>query len=47
MQDKLSMGDKTPEERPVYMSIDHLNDGTYVFNIMLKNKVVKSFKLKK
>jgi len=47
MQDKLRMADKTPEERPVYLSIDHLNDGTYVFNIMLKNKVVKSFKLKK
>lgn len=47
MQHKVKMEDKTPEERPVYLSIDHLNDGIYIFNIMLENKVVKSFKLKK
>ena len=31
----------------IYLNIDHLKDGHYVFNIMLDNKVVKSFRLKK
>lgn len=47
MQHKIKMEDETPAWQPIYLSIDHLNDGTYVFNIMLENKVVKSFKLKK
>lgn len=39
--------DKNEESKPVYLSIDHLKDGNYVFNIMLENKVIKSIKLKK
>lgn len=39
---------KIPDnEQHVYLNIDHLKDGNYVFNIMLNNKVIKSFKLKK
>jgi hypothetical protein len=47
MQNKAKMESKAPKELPVYLSIDHLNEGTYIFKIMLENKVVKSFKLKK
>lgn len=39
--------EESSESKPVYLSIDHLKDGTYVFNIMLDNKIVKSIKLKK
>lgn len=35
------------DTKDIYLSIDHLNDGNYIFNIMLDDKVVKSFKLKK
>lgn len=35
------------EHDDIYLSIDHLKDGNYIFNIMLDDKVVKSFKLKK
>lgn len=31
----------------IYLNIDHLKDGNYVFNIMLDNKIIKSIKLKK
>ncbi|MCF7561726.1 hypothetical protein L3X39_13845 [Sabulilitoribacter multivorans] len=39
--------DKNEESEPIYLSIDHLKDGTYQFNFMLKDKVIKSIKLKK
>jgi hypothetical protein len=42
---KIDKGERS--EHPVYLNIDHLKDGSYVFNIMLNNKIVKSFKLKK
>ena len=35
------------DPQDIYLSIDHLNDGNYIFNIMLDDKVIKSFKLKK
>jgi hypothetical protein len=39
--------DENEGSKPVYLSIDHLKDGNYVFNIMLDNKIIKSIKLKK
>lgn len=38
---------KTEESQNIYLSIDHLKKGKYLLNIMLKNKVIKSIKLKK
>ncbi len=35
------------KHKDIYLSIDHLRNGNYIFNIMLHDKVVKSFKLKK
>jgi len=35
------------KEQPVFLTIDHLKDGNYIFNIMLDNKIIKSIKLKK
>jgi len=35
------------ESQPVFLTIDHLKDGNYIFNIMLDNKIIKSIKLKK
>ncbi|WP_169786422.1 hypothetical protein [Pseudalgibacter alginicilyticus] len=38
---------KKEDDQNIYVSIDHLKSGQYVFNITLDNKVVKSFRLKK
>ena len=38
---------KNDNNQSIYLNIDHLKDGEYIFNIMLDNKVVKSFRLKK
>jgi len=42
-----NMNEENKESKPIYLSIDHLKDGNYVFNIMLENKIIKSIKLKK
>ena len=38
---------KNDKNQNIYLNIDHLKDGHYTFNIMLDNKVVKSFRLTK
>lgn len=35
------------DPQDIFLSIDHLDDGNYIFKIMLDDKIVKSFKLKK
>lgn len=39
--------DSKNEPSKIYLSIDHLKEGNYKLNITLKNKVIKSIKLKK
>ena len=41
--------DKDSEKKvsDIYLSIDHLKQGTYKLQVTLKNKIVKSIKLKK
>ncbi len=38
---------KKEDNQTIYLSIDHLNKGQYIFNIMLDNKVLKSIKIDK
>ena len=38
---------KAEESQYIYLNIDHLKKGNYLLNITLKNKVIKSIKLKK
>ncbi|NJX15227.1 hypothetical protein [Tamlana crocina] len=40
-----SVADKNEEK--IYMSIDHLEKGTYILHILLKNKVVKTITINK
>lgn len=40
-----SVADKNEEK--IYMSIDHLEKGTYTLHILLKNKVVKTITINK
>ncbi|PWK19673.1 hypothetical protein [Xanthomarina spongicola] len=35
------------KEDKIYLSIDHLKEGQYQLNILLKDKVVKSIKINK
>lgn len=37
---------KAEENQNIYLSIDHLKKGHYTLNITLKNKIIKSIKLK-
>ncbi|GAA3574966.1 hypothetical protein GCM10022395_25070 [Snuella lapsa] len=45
--DKDEIAPQSNKLNNIYLSIDHLKPGKYTFNIMLDNKIVKSFKLKK
>ena len=47
MQQNSEVKNKPNDKQHIYLSIDHLKDGSYVLNIMLKNKIFKSIKLKK
>ncbi len=38
---------KKNDDEKIYMSIDHLKNGTYTLHILLNNKVVKSVKILK
>ena len=40
-------GDSQKRTSKIYLSIDHLKRGTYNLNITLKDKVIKTIKLKK
>ncbi|WP_165453869.1 hypothetical protein [Hyunsoonleella flava] len=42
--------DKTkdkPQMQHIYLNIDHLKKGNYIFNFMIENKVHKTVKIKK
>jgi len=47
MIQKNGVNKKKDATKAIYLSIDHLKNGVYRLNIMLKNKVIKSVKLKK
>ncbi|MFG6687500.1 hypothetical protein ACGK9U_13020 [Mariniflexile sp. HNIBRBA6329] len=38
---------ENPEKNKIFLSVDHLKTGIYELNILLKNKVIKTVKLKK
>jgi len=38
---------KKGSNQHIYLNIDHLKKGEYIFNFMLKNKICKSVKIKK
>lgn len=38
---------KKDNNQDIYLSIDHLKNGHYILNIILKNKVIKSIKINK
>ena len=39
--------DSNPKKKDekIFLSIDHLNKGTYKLNILLKNKIIKSIEI--
>ena len=47
MIQKNGVNKKKDSTKVIYLSLDHLKDGVYKLNIMLKNKVIKSVKIKK
>lgn len=44
----MSEGDKKKgNNQHIYLNIDHLKKGDYIFNFMVENKVCKTVKIKK
>lgn len=38
---------ENPEKNKIFLSVDHLKKGTYELNILLKNKIIKTVRLKR
>lgn len=41
------LGRLSDENQNIYINIDHLKKGSYTINILLNNKIIKSFKVSK
>ena len=47
MQENNDIKAVSNNKQHIYLSIDHLKDGSYILDIILENKVIKSIALKK
>lgn len=44
MQQNTEVKEVPNNKQHIYLGIDHLKNGSYVLNIILKNKIIKSIK---